>query len=768
MPRDLILGTAGHIDHGKTALVKALTGIDCDRLPEEKKRGITIDIGFAHLDLGEFRLGIVDVPGHERFIKNMLAGATGIDLALLVVAADDSVMPQTREHLEILQLLGLRNGVIALTKCDLVDETTREVVELEVRDLVQGSFLEHAPIVRTSAFTGEGISKIKEALAEICRRVEARSDDEWFRLAIDRAFVVQGHGTVVTGSVTSGRVRVGDELEWQPRGECVRVRSLQNHGRPVDEVHRGQRSAINLAGVRHEDVVRGQELATPGYLMPSRVLTVRLHCLSDVKRPLKHRAAVRLHLGTAEIMATVSLLDCDRIQPGGWALAQLFLEESAVTVWGQPLVVREVDATHTLGGGQVLQPVARKIRRRHLEVIVRIERLWNPDVEQQALAVAWLAGVKGVGLADVVRNGGVGPRHASALLAKLRAEGELVALGIGTGQAETLLHKDVIRGVEERLLSALAQMHARSPLLPTQDRQKVQAQLADVANPALVDLAVERLLQEGRLVGDRHRIARSDFAPKLGSNLLKLKDEIVEAYRNAGLRPPRPKDFADRAGGNAARLDELFAICLSEGHLVHVKEDIYLHRDAEAQLRHLVTTKLAGSKGMFASEMREFLGAGRRFTIIFCEYLDRIGITRREGELRVLATNPSPTSPGPVANSQALAGKTSCASSVSECDCTVVHGELRVDLAARRVFVRETEVQLTVFEYRLLTTLIQHAGKVLLYPLLLKEVWGPAHAEGTQDLRVLMTSLRSKIEADPERPRYLRSEQRIGYRFAVQ
>ncbi len=310
MPRDLILGTAGHIDHGKTSLVKALTGIDCDRLPEEKARGITIDIGFATLDLGEFRLGIVDVPGHERFIKNMLAGATGIDLAVLVIAADDSVMPQTREHLEILRLLGLRHGVIALTKCDLVDETTLEVVELEIRELVQGSFLENAPLIRTSAHSGLGIPALKDAIAAACRAIaewgggggggggarppppappphpKPQSAMEWFRMAIDRSFIVQGHGTVVTGSVTSGSVRVGDEVEWLPRGERVRVRSLQNHDQPVEEVHRGMRAAINLAGIHHEDVIRGQELATPGYLVPSRVLTVRLHCLADVKRPI--------------------------------------------------------------------------------------------------------------------------------------------------------------------------------------------------------------------------------------------------------------------------------------------------------------------------------------------------------------------------------------------------------------------------------------------------------------------------------------------------
>src|SRR5947209_4682511 len=473
MPRDLILGTAGHIDHGKTSLVKALTGIDCDRLPEEKARGITIDIGFATLDLGDFRLGIVDVPGHERFIKNMLAGATGIDLAVLVVAADDSVMPQTREHLEILRLLGLRVGVIALTKCDLVDETTREVVELEIRELVHGTFLENAPLIRTSAHSGMGIDELKAAIAEACGKVEARTGSEWFRMAIDRSFVVQGHGTVVTGSVTSGRLRVGDEVEWQPRGERVRVRSLQNHDQPVEEVHRGQRAAVNLAGVRHEDVVRGQEVAAPGYLKPSRTVTVRLHCLRDARRAIKHRLPVRFHVGTAEIMGTVSLLDCDTVQPGEWALAQLFLEEPATTTWGQPFVIRGPSATQTLGGGQVLQPVAKKVRRRHLDVLERIEKLWTGDPEQRALTVAWFGGYGGFTQADLVRGANLAPEQATAIIQKLREQHKLVAVTAGAHR-QVLLHADIVKELDERILTELGKLHEENPLMTSHDRQRVQ------------------------------------------------------------------------------------------------------------------------------------------------------------------------------------------------------------------------------------------------------------------------------------------------------
>ncbi len=640
MPRDLILGTAGHIDHGKTSLVKALTGIDCDRLPEEKARGITIDIGFAILDLGDFRLGIVDVPGHERFIKNMLAGATGIDLAVLVIAADDSVMPQTREHLEILRLLGLRHGVIALTKCDLVDETTREVVELEIRELVQGSFLENAPIIRTSAHTGQGLAELKAAIAEACQRVDERSGSEWFRMAIDRSFIVQGHGTVVTGSVTSGTLRVGDEVQWLPRGEKVRVRSLQNHDRPVEQVHRGQRAAINLAGVHHEDVLRGQELATPGYLLPSRVVTVRLHCLTDMKRPIKHRAPVRFHVGTAEVMGTVALLDCDSIEPGQWGLAQLFLEEPTTATWGQPFVIRESSATQTLGGGQVLQPVAKKIRRRHLEMLERIERLWTGRADERVRTVAWFGGFAGFSQADLVRGANVGPDEAQVLIHQLKDQGDLVDIVISPAR-HVLLHADMVKELEERILQALGRLHEQFPLMSAHDRQKVQSQLDYVGDDALVQGTVERLIQRKQVAGDLRRIARADFKPKLSGNLRKLKDKLVTAFQEARFQPPEPASFAGQAGGNAANLKDLLEVCVAEGHLVHIVDDIYLHNDTEVAMRRLLTDKLATGPGLSVAEIRDLLGTTRKYAIPLCEYLDRTGVTRREGDLRVLATRPA-------------------------------------------------------------------------------------------------------------------------------
>jgi len=637
MPRDLILGTAGHIDHGKTSLVKALTGVDCDRLPEEKARGITIDIGFAHLDLGDVRLGVVDVPGHERFVRNMLAGATGIDLALLVVAADDSVMPQTREHLEILKLLRVKHGAVALTKADLVDETTLEVVSLELRELLKGSLLESAPVVPVSAHTGRGIEDLRAALRAAAARVEARTDTEWFRLPIDRAFVVQGHGTVVTGSVVSGSVAVGDELEWHKgdgTSELVRVRGLNNHGKPADAVHRGQRAALNLAGVPHEAVRRGQELARPGYLAPSRVLTVRLFASAEVRHPLKHRLQLRVHIGTAEVMATVSLLDCDTLDPGQWALAQLFLEDPVTAVWGQPFVARDSSAEHTLGGGQVVQPNVGKVRRRHVEAIEHIEKLWNDDPDTRALAVAWFAGFDGFAPPDLVRAAGVAPNDASAVSARLVASGKLVELALA--QRRVLVNAERVGELEERVLGALAALHAEHPLMTNHDRQKVLARLDYVGDEQLLQAVAERLIRAKKLVGDARRIARADFKPKLSANQRKLKDKIVEAHVAAGFAPPEPKEFANQAGGNAGALKDIFEVACAEGFLVRVTDEIYLSAEAEAEMRRRVTERLQTGTGATVAEIRDLLGTTRKYAVPVCEYLDRVGLTTRAGDLRVL------------------------------------------------------------------------------------------------------------------------------------
>jgi selenocysteine-specific elongation factor len=634
MPRDLILGTAGHIDHGKTALVKALTGVDCDRLPEEKARGITIDIGFARLQVGELRIGIVDCPGHERFIRNMLAGSTGIDLAMLIVAADDSVMPQTREHLEILKLLGLRHGVIVITKADLVDETTRGVVELDLRELVRNSFLESAPIVVTSAHTGLGIEALRQAIAEAGSKVVRRDGSEWFRMAVDRSFVIQGHGSVVTGSITSGTIHAGDEVEWQPRGERVRARSLQNHDQSVESLTRGQRGAVNLAGINNRDVERGQEIATPGYLIPSKVLTLRLQALPGIRKPIKHRNDVRLHIGTAEVIGTLSLLDCDSIEAGKWGLVQIFLDEFVTAVWGQPFVVRDSPAEFTLGGGQVLQPVALKIRRRHIEVLERIEQLALADPVKRVDVVAWFAGFTGFTTVDVVRGAGVGPDEVAVIEQQL-IQSERIAEVHGSG-LRRVLHVDRLGEIEQKILDQVGEMHQASPLLTSIDRQKALSQLAYVGDDVVLQGVTDRLIASRMLSGDAKRIARTDFKPKLTANQRKLKDQIVEATRVAGFQPPEPESFAGKAGGNAGSLKEIFDVAIAEGHLCKVNEEIFLHSETDAEMRRRIAGKLNEVPGLTVAEIRDLLGTTRKYAVPLCEYLDRQGVTRREGDLRKL------------------------------------------------------------------------------------------------------------------------------------
>jgi selenocysteine-specific elongation factor len=465
-------------------------------------------------------------------------------------------------------------------------------------------------------------------------------------MAIDRSFIVQGHGTVVTGSVTSGSVKVGDELEWQPKGERVRVRSLQNHDKPVEEVHRGMRAAINLAGVHHEDVIRGQELASPGYLTPSRTLTIRLHCLADAKKPIKHRASVRFHIGTAELMGTVSLLDCDSIDPGGWGLAQVFLEEPATATWGQPFVIRVPSATQTLGGGQVLQPVAKKVRRRHLEMLERIEKLWSGDAEQRALTVAWFGGFAGFSAADLVRGANIPPDEAPELINRLRQNHQLTEIAISQAR-RLLLHADMIKELDERILTALQRLHDEFPLMTSHDRQKVQSHLDYVGDEALVHAAVERLIKQRQVVGDLRRIARADFKPKLSANLRKLKDKLVEAYQQGRFQPPEPATFAPQAGGNAANLKDLFDVCIAEGLLVHIATDIYLHADVEAEMRRLIGERLQAGPGATVAEIRDLLGTTRKYAVPICEYLDSVGVTKREQDLRVLGPLGAPAGAAP-------------------------------------------------------------------------------------------------------------------------
>ncbi len=636
MAVDLILGTAGHIDHGKTALVKALTGVDTDRLAEEKRRGITIELGFAELTLGDCRLGIVDVPGHERFVRNMLAGATGIDLALLVVAADEAIKPQTEEHLEILRLLDLEGGVIALSKCDLAEPDWIELVEDEVRRRVAGTFLETAPIVRTSAATGEGLEELRRALAAAATAAgSARHQPAGgpFRMAIDRAFTIAGHGTVVTGSVSSGAARVGDELVVEPGAVKVRVRGLENHGRAVGQVHRGQRAAINLAGMHHGEFDRGHELATPGHLVPSRRLSVRLNLLASAPRPLKSRAQVRLHVGTAELLARLVLLDREALASGETTWAQLYLGEPAVTTWGQPFVLRSQSPVVTLGGGHVLDPDAPKLRRRQGAILDQLANLSHHDPAVRAAAAIFFAGYRRWRPEDLARTAGL--QDPQPVVARLVERGTLVELAVSPSRT-IRLHRRVLDNLAQRIERTLEKMHTQEPLKATLQRAKLVSRFGWLDDRPLVEAVLERMAAAGRIVLGQSTVGLAGRGPRLSKNERQLFDRIVALYRQAEFHPPTVPDVKAGIERNQHAVGPLIELAAAEGLLVRVSADYYLHAEVEQRLRRTLTQRLAGGEGLSVSQIRDLLDTTRKYAVPLCEYLDSIGLTRREGDLRVL------------------------------------------------------------------------------------------------------------------------------------
>jgi selenocysteine-specific elongation factor len=635
---DLILGTAGHIDHGKTALIRALTGTDTDRLPEEKKRGITIELGFAELLLGDVRLGIVDVPGHERFVRNMLAGATGIDLALLVVAADDSVKPQTREHLEILRLLKLNAGVIALTKCDLADPQWIELVEAEVRELVTDTFLSEASVIRTSAVTGLGLDPLRDALSQAAQRVisaaQQRQRTGPFRMAIDRAFTITGHGTVVTGSVQSGEVQVGATLVIEPGGVEVRVRGLQNHDRVADAVHRGQRAAINLAGVHHGAIRRGQELASPGHLVPATRLTARIDLLASAPRAVRSRARVRLHLGTAESMARLVLLESDTLRPGQTAYGQLLLNDPVVATWGQPLVLRSESPITTIGGGMLLDPNAPTIRRGEDQAVAMARQLASTDPIDRASAALFFAGWRGWQPDQLPRTAGI--TTAEPIAAQLLQRGDLVKLPVTTTR-QIGVHRRVLAGVTTRIEQTLARFHATHPLQSGIDQTALTQQFDYVGPVPLVTAILDSMATAGQVVRSGERIGLAGHGPRLSAAERRLRDALIARIDAGGLRPPSLDQLQADATKNRAAIPQLAELAAADGILVKINDQLWFHRSHYQRARDLLRDRLARGQGLTLSEIREILDTTRKYAVPLCEHFDQVGFTRREGDLRVLA-----------------------------------------------------------------------------------------------------------------------------------
>lgn len=639
MTTDLILGTAGHIDHGKTTLIRALTGTETDRLPEEKERGITIELGYACLDLPPFRLGIVDVPGHEKFVRQMLAGASGMDLAMLVIAGDDSVNQQTREHLAILKLLDLATGVIVLTKCDLCEPDWLDLVEEEVRRLVQGTFLESAPIIRTSVPSNLGISELKTALLDACHQAQASRAlliDSPFRMAIDRAFSMEGHGTIVTGSVSSGTLNVGDTLEIQPGQVTARVKSLQNYDQETEVVHQGQRAAINLTGIDLREVQRGHELSAPGLLQPTRWLTVRLEILAESSLPIKHRDSVRLHIGTAELGGQIHLLEASQLSPGEQGLAQFFLQAPTAAVWNQPFVIRRPSPVETIGGGRVLDPNPKPLRKPTANELAHLSELDDDDLLTRALAAIYFSDLTEELIPRL--SAVVGVNCDESLLNAIRDSGQVVEIAMSPTR-KRFVHRDRIAELSNRVLEKLHRMHDQHPLRFSHPRVEVQNLFRYLSHSMLFDLAIDELVQNSQIVANRESISAVGCGPQLSKGQKALLADLVGRLKSAGIEVPSVNELKNLVSKNKDSVEELLELGCANEQLFKIADELYLHTETVSEIKKRLTQSMEDANGLTLSEIRQVLETSRKYAIPICETFDEMGFTRREGDKRFLSSS---------------------------------------------------------------------------------------------------------------------------------
>lgn len=629
--RHIIVGTAGHIDHGKSSLVEALTGTNPDRLEEEKRRGITIDLGFAFLNLGEVRLGFVDVPGHERFVRNMLAGVGGIDVLLLVIAADESVMPQTREHFDICRLLGIPRGLVVITKSDLVDAEMLGLVRLEVEEFVRGSFLEGAPIIPVSSRTGAGLDTLKQELLRIAREAPLKDATRHFRLPIDRAFATKGFGTVVTGTLVSGSVGVKDEIELFPSRRRVRVRGLHSGGKPVERAVAGQRTAVNLAGVEHTEIERGMVLAAPGVFAPTRRIDARITLLPSA-RPLRNRARTHFHQGAAEAIAEISLLERTELAPGESALAQLRLDRPMLLLPGDRFILRQFSPVVTVGGGIVMDARARRHRRKDADVAPLLEK-FERGTPEEILAALADATPRGLTIEDILARTGWMPSEVRTTAAKLA---EKKRLRILSEQPLTLAPEQAVQDCAAALQQTVEQFHRANPLLPGMPKQELRGRAgnprAELFQAALDDLVRARAIS---IAGDL--VQRAGRQISLAPEESRAKELIEKEFERAGLAVPSVSAVLEKLPVEPARAQKILQILLREQVLVKIAEDFVFHRAAVAGLRELIA-RYRQERGdrLGIAAFKELTGVTRKYAIPLLEYLDRERVTRRAGDERVI------------------------------------------------------------------------------------------------------------------------------------
>ena len=637
----IVMGTAGHIDHGKTSLVRKLTGIDCDRLEEEKRRGITIELGFAFCDLpGGGRLGIVDVPGHEKFVKNMVAGASGIDFVMLVVAADEGVMPQTREHLEICSLLGIKHGLVAVTKIDMVDPELLELAVEDISEFLKGTFLEGAPLFPVSSQTGEGVDKLRDYIVKQEKELAPRRRTDLFRLPVDRVFTLKGHGTIVTGTMISGSVKVGDALELLPKKLATRARSLQSHGESVEVAESGHRTAVNLQGLDVADVERGDVLALPGTLFPSDRWLVRLTCLGSSPRALRHRAEIHFHHEAREIAARLYFLDRDKLGPGETALCEVRLDEPLVGVFGDHCVVRAFSPLRTVAGGVVLDPISAGLRRRDAtpDRVASLLGLEDASDEDRVRMQIELAGNRGANLAQLSVLTNLDSKRLDKVLQALSGKGKIFCFD---REEKGYVAAGAPPEPAKRCLAVADAFHKKEPLKQGMARGTLlsggtgREAWSKGIPPKLAFFVVERLLRSGELVSEGDVIRMASHTVSLMSDQAGLRDALLKAHVDGAFTPPNLKDVLEELSVDAKAAAPVLKLLCEDGSLVKVKDGLYFHGPVIQELKARMQAWFGSHDDLDPAGFKELSGGlSRKYVIPLLEYFDRERVTIRVGDKR--------------------------------------------------------------------------------------------------------------------------------------
>ena len=632
--KQIILGTAGHIDHGKTSLIKAMTGVDTDRLKEEKARGITIELGFASLDLpGGQHLGIVDVPGHEKFIKNMVAGATGIDIVVMIIAADEGVMPQTREHMEICMLLGVRHGLVAMTKIDMVDEEWLELAIEDIRDFSQGTFLEDSPILPVSSVTGQGIPELVAALDTLAGDIPPRPPSSLFRLPIDRVFTMKGFGTVITGTLVSGKVTMGDTIMVYPSGITSKVRGIQVHNQSAESAEAGMRTAINFQGLDKATVQRGEVLSKPGVLIPSYMVDLSFHYLASNKKPLKNRTLVRLHTGTSEVLGHLVLLEQEELPPGQTTVAQIRLDSPVAIVKDDRFVIRSYSPIRTIGGGQVLNPAPPKHKRLKPEIISGLQHLSDEDPEAIITYHIEQAGYGGVSYSHLKVMTNLGGRQLDTILQHMLSRKSIL---LTDKENRIYIHQSTFDTLQQKSAEYLAKYHEINPLKAGMSKEELRSKFPRLSNSKLFNQVLNQMIKSKQIVQEENTVRLESHRVSLGVDQADAREKILRAYQKGKLQPPYFREVVKTLNADPKRTREVLMHLVEEGQIVKTKEDLYFHAKAVDDLKTRLVDFLKSHGEITTPQFKEMTGASRKYVIPLIEYFDSRNVTLRVGDSRKL------------------------------------------------------------------------------------------------------------------------------------